>query len=266
MSFAIIKNICKGLKIYPQVRSLNRIIRDRADYKRYCEDLMFFSKMINENDLVFDVGANYGIKSEVFLKLGAKVIAFEPQRDCYLELLSRIGHKKKLVALNTALGSRVSKETLYVRSHRGSSGLVKNWGEKIENTIEVTVSTLDNMIDLYGIPKYCKIDVEGYEFEVLSGLVKYQIPLISVEYHLKYQEDIAKVKKILKKFASSKILLNITPAETLRFAFKEWVDVNTFINIFDNYLNLFDGYVYGDLFIKVLTEKDLYTAPLQAAE
>ena len=39
----------------------------------------FYSELIKKNDLCFDIGANYGNRSEVFLKLGAKVVAFEPQ-------------------------------------------------------------------------------------------------------------------------------------------------------------------------------------------
>ena len=33
-----------------------------------------------------------------------------------------------------------------------------------------SVTTLDQLIDRFGIPAICKIDVEGYEFEVLKGL------------------------------------------------------------------------------------------------
>ncbi len=42
----------------------------------------FYSKLIKKNDLCFDIGANIGTKSKLFLSLGAKVIAFEPQQLC----------------------------------------------------------------------------------------------------------------------------------------------------------------------------------------
>ena len=41
--------------------------------------LNFYSELIKKDDLCFDIGANYGNRSEVFIKLGAKVVAFEPQ-------------------------------------------------------------------------------------------------------------------------------------------------------------------------------------------
>jgi hypothetical protein len=46
---------------------------------------------------------------------------------------------------------------------------------------EVEVSTLDALIDSFGIPSFCKIDVEGYEYEVLKGLTQ-PIPSLSFEY------------------------------------------------------------------------------------
>jgi hypothetical protein len=51
------------------------------------------------------------------------------------------------------------------------------WNERIP----VTVTTLDALIAHYGLPAFCKIDVEGYELEVLKGLSQ-PIPALSFEY------------------------------------------------------------------------------------
>lgn len=54
------------------------------------------------------------------------------------------------------------------------------WDE--EKSYEVEINTLDCLIDEIGIPDYVKIDVEGYDFEVLSGLSR-PIPLLSFEFN-----------------------------------------------------------------------------------
>ena len=59
-------------------------------------------------------------------------------------------------------------------------------------TFEVPVVTLDAAIEHYGVPAYCKIDVEGWEFEVLRGLSQ-AVDLISLEFHLT-DRDIAKTR------------------------------------------------------------------------
>lgn len=44
--------------------------------------MRFYEQFIRPNDICFDIGANMGNRTEVFLKLGAKVIAVEPQSEC----------------------------------------------------------------------------------------------------------------------------------------------------------------------------------------
>ena len=44
--------------------------------------LQFFSEFVPQGWIVFDVGANYGNRTKYFLRLGAKVVAFEPQPEC----------------------------------------------------------------------------------------------------------------------------------------------------------------------------------------
>ena len=65
-------------------QSLKRVRRDR-------EMLRFYSRFIHKGDLCFDVGAHMGNRTEIFLKLGANVIAVEPQEDCINQLREKIG-------------------------------------------------------------------------------------------------------------------------------------------------------------------------------
>src|SRR5271167_3009199 len=52
-----------------------RIIDDRRDELNFYRDLL---DGFREGDLIFDVGANQGYKTDIFLRLGAKVVAIEP--------------------------------------------------------------------------------------------------------------------------------------------------------------------------------------------
>ena len=59
-----------------------------------------------------------------------------------------------------------------------------------ESTAYVPVTTLDELVTTHGRPDFCKIDVEGYEPEVLSGLSQ-PLPVIQFEFHGELMADAA---------------------------------------------------------------------------
>jgi predicted RNA methylase len=68
---------------------IKRVIRRRRDLKSLSawnsvdqRRSEFYSQFVSSGDLVFDVGANVGNRSKIFSRLGARVIAFEPQPAC----------------------------------------------------------------------------------------------------------------------------------------------------------------------------------------
>jgi FkbM family methyltransferase len=222
---------------------------NRTKLRAFRDELAFFSQFVEPNMLCFDVGANYGDKSEVFLRLGAKVIAFEPQPDCFNELRARLGPNPRLVSVNAAVGSSPGRTTMYVERHRTASSLLKDWQGEIEGSIEVPVTTLDNAIAKYGTPHYCKIDVEGYELEVLKGL-SHEIPVLSYEYHLGDGKAEAALACLEYLSSKSEVLVNITPAEKPVFGAPEWLEKSEFIAFFRNRVPHMQGYGYGDIFVK----------------
>ena len=136
-------------------------------------------QLIEEGDLVFDIGANEGGKTDELLKLGARVICVEPQPDCANILRKKYQNNPNVKVIEKGLADREGCMKLSICSSANTlSTFSENWKKgrfsqyQWNKTIDVEVTTLDRLIEIYGFPKYCKIDVEGFEFEVIRGLSK----------------------------------------------------------------------------------------------
>ncbi|HUN60351.1 MAG TPA: FkbM family methyltransferase [Candidatus Sulfotelmatobacter sp.] len=151
--------------------------------------------------LVFDVGANDGSKTAVFLRLGARVVAVEPDqtnqtiiRDKFLRFRLT---PKPVTILGKALSDEVSVATMWIdQPGSATNTLSQKWVETLKEddarfgfnhefrqTITVETTTLDNLIAAHGIPFFIKIDVEGHELSVLRGLHS-AVPYLSFEVNL----------------------------------------------------------------------------------
>jgi FkbM family methyltransferase len=151
----------------------------------------FYSTVIGSNDLVFDVGANIGQRSEIFAKLARQVVAVEPQPNCIRHLKSRFKFNRRVKIEQIALGETPGEATMWQSESSGISSMSRRFidtmGQGVfsdqtwNKEIQVPVRTLDSLIALHGVPAFMKIDVEGYELAVLKGLTQ-PIPMISFEY------------------------------------------------------------------------------------
>jgi FkbM family methyltransferase len=143
---------------------------------------------MTQNILVFDVGANIGDKAARFAAHAARVVCFEPVPECVAKLRSRFKEYPAITIEPYALGPAPGTLPLSVCSAATTistfSDAWKNgrFSEHVwDKTIEVPVRTLDDVIAEFGLPDYCKIDVEGFELSVLRGLSK-RIPVLSFEF------------------------------------------------------------------------------------
>ena len=216
----------------------------------------FYSGILKPGDLCFDIGANFGYRTETFLKLGAKVIAVEPQPQPAKYLKMKFNDDIELV--QKALGDKDEIKPMLVSSAHALSSLSESWVSAVKNNrfkaeswnkkIDVEVTTLDNLIDEYGIPDFCKIDVEGYEYEVLRGLTK-PIRLLSFEYTIpeftnrainciNYLNDLGDIK------------CNYSSGETLKFGLDDWLKPDAFIPIFNELPN--KNVIDGDIYVKFI--------------
>jgi len=235
--------------LYRPARWVSRRLRP-GQLRAFQEEVALFRSLLPSGALCFDVGANIGEKSEALLDAGARVVAFEPNPLVLPELQARCRSRRNWSIVATALGSGPAIATLRARKSHGQSSLGEGWEGDVVATYKVPVVTLDAAIHCFGAPFFCKIDVEGWELEVLRGLTR-PIPLLSFEFHLN-ESDITKTLACLEtlvQFGSSRI--NITPAETSAFHLKSWIPLEQFLAWFPGDLDrTLPGYRYGDIFIR----------------
>jgi FkbM family methyltransferase len=171
-------------------RQLARAERQRAqELLRPKRDL--YGQFMKRGDLVFDVGANVGNRVEVFVDLEARVVAVEPLPTCAAHLRETFGAQCLVVekAVGRTSGSATVWETAQgtlstaTLSKQSAAAFVSSG--RFEDTwrqgFEVELTTLDELIAEHGLPRFTKVDVDGFEPEVIGGLSS-PLPALSIEY------------------------------------------------------------------------------------
>ena len=153
----------------------------------------FYAQFIRPGDLCFDIGAHVGNRLFVWSRLGARAVAVEPQPLCLALLQRWYGRSADIQLVGQAIGAASGQQTLFVSEATPTvTTLSREWIEAVqqadsfahvrwEGAITVDVTTLDDLIARFGEPRFCKIDIEGYELEALQGLSR-PLAALSFEY------------------------------------------------------------------------------------
>jgi len=152
-----------------------------------------YAGFVRQGELVIDVGGHVGNRARVFASLGARVVTVEPQPD-FARLLRRLFARSQAVTvLEGAVGAEPGRAGLAISDRFPTvTTLARGWRERRAHDadfapvvwnreVEVEVTTLDALIDRFGMPGFVKIDVEGAEPAVLAGLSR-AVPALSFEY------------------------------------------------------------------------------------
>ena len=236
-------------------RAYDRRIFEKSEKKNHRYRITFYSAFLSQGDLVFDVGANVGNRIQVFLELGCEVIAIEPQEECIIELKKKFGSAIKII--EKGLGEKEEKKTLFISDANTISSLSEEWIESVKTSrfknhewnksVEIELTTLDNLITEFGIPKFCKIDVEGFELEVLKGLHQ-PIPLMSLEYTVPEQTGklIECVQYCNQLNQESKF--NYSVEEKMKLELEEFLPYEQFLALIQE--KRFQKTGFGDIYVK----------------
>jgi FkbM family methyltransferase len=154
-----------------------------------------FGRLIHRGDLVFDIGANVGRKADAFLYHGARVVCVEPDLRNVSVLTARFADDSRVQIITAGVGAVPGKEMFYPSTDPARSTFARESmtalgdGCQFQNGRPIEIVTLDTLIARHGRPRFIKIDVEGFESQVLSGLSA-PVPALCFEFHGELWADV----------------------------------------------------------------------------
>lgn len=207
----------------------------------------FYPRFLPRGGLAFDIGANVGQRTEMFLAAGARVVAVEPL-PANIEALHKrfggaggaetlrrqFGEAAQVVIVPKGVDAQEGERTLlyndeaptvasmspeWIAAVRGAARLAGGMF-RWDRSVAVPVTTLDRLVAEYGEPDFCKIDVEGMEPAVLRGLSR-PLRALSVEYTPEAIGEAAACIGRLGELGAYRF--NYTEGEVFRLCLAKWV-------------------------------------------
>ena len=185
------------MSLAEQIGRASGVIRSLAVYHaipgRQRRLRQLYALFAGPGDLTFDLGAHVGNRTRALAALGCRVISLEPQADFAWLLRLFFARQSNVSVIEAAVGGHAGRAVMAVsdrtptmttvatewRNDRQHDPLFSkvHWNRRVD----VEQVSLDTLIARFGLPTFIKIDVEGAEPQVLSGLT-HPVTALSFEY------------------------------------------------------------------------------------
>lgn len=234
-----------------------RLGRARREREELAKFQAFYRGFLQPGDLCFDIGANLGNRLRCFRSMGCRVVALEPQSWCFERLKRGFGEDPEVVLIQAAAGAAPGSAQLRISPDHVLSTLSSDFIEETrasgrfsaarwDRSEEVVMTSLDRLIDAHGMPAFVKIDVEGFESEVLAGLSR-PVPALSIEW---VPELAGNARRCLDRLeALGDYEYQISWGESMRFARSEWRSPASLRVVIDELEG--ESHLFGDIYARV---------------
>ncbi len=203
---------------------------------------------------MFDVGANLGNRTKIFARLAAQVVAVEPQTHCISVLRAGFGKNRAVRLVQAACGASKTTATLRISAGSTLSSLSDSWISAVTksgrfdahqwvSTERCRVTTLDALLEEFGVPGFIKIDVEGFESDVLRGLSR-PVRGVSFEFTPELIDQAANCLERLSLLGFDEF--NFSPGESFELLYSPWLLKDDILSRLQRYRN--DTIVFGDIY------------------
>ena len=167
---------------------------------------------------------------------------YKPARQVY-------GGHPRFTLVPKAVASAVGTARMRIARTSLLSSLRQDWYPDCVAEIDVELTTLDALIDTFGTPRFCKIDIEGYELEALRGLSR-RVEYMSLEYNSGHPDLTFACIDELARLGT--LELNYSRMEALTMASDQWMGRDEFVARLQAELKTQpETYWGGDVFLHV---------------
>lgn len=242
--------------LFGPIRSIYQNVFDRKKLDTRKQMRSLYGAFIRPGDLVFDIGAYIGNYAELFVDLGARVVAAEPNPNSF-EKLQKKARSRKIQLERCAVGEKPGKLSLHIcRENPTISTVANQWYEAAKKSplhhnntwiepVEVEVMTLDQLQSRYGTPSFVKIDAEGFDDQVLRG-ASFKPSALTFEFNKEIM-DVALRCLDAPIFADRDYQFNYTKAMEMELATNNWMTTQ---QMYAHLQNFASDEFYGDVFAR----------------